>query len=300
MAKGNSTEDIIKAAGGNGRNRGFGSVPLSLLEVDWTTDGRDRTSKKYREHYQKVKAYIVGQQAITATLEAHRRSFDEQFLIMVDGRTSVTAAKEAIAEGLINTPETEFFVPVRIVSGSDLDILARQFNAQETLGFSPLEKANQVSRMYKTAGEMPEKVAQVLSISVQQVEQYLELIYLPERVKQLIIDERVAATTALDASKRFSGDELVNILTSAVEAKVEEAEEHNKAVSPNGQKKSKKLSKTDLRRAELLNDPDINKKMLQWISNIEDVLSMDTDSIDPVLLEKLHDAAMKVFDNPRK
>ena len=286
-------EEVIKSVGG-GKQSGKFAVPLSMLKVDPNLDKRDRTTERYHQHFSNIKAGIVTRKGIEDTIEVHRGVGENaDTLYVINGRTRTYAALEAISEGFLGdiTADT-LLVPVEVKQGSELDFLATQLRTQQVLTLSASEQAAIVAEMVRTAGGLEDKVAEALGKSIKQVQDLLKVDRLLPQVKEMISSGQVAVSTAVELSESHSGPELVELLTSAKEAKDTQPDTDK----PKGKGKPKdRLTKRDIFNAKF-NNQSGEKQTADRTSMVNDIIAMlEDENTDPFTLSQMHKLAVAEF-----
>lgn len=183
-----------------------------------------------------------------------------------EGHCRRRAMLQAIEEGADIGPQ-----PLIEFKGDDTEADALIITSQAGAKLTPLEIARVCQRM-TNRGKSKTEIAKLIGCSSQHVSNLLDIHTLPDRIKQLIHDERVSATTALQIYNE-SGEAAIELLEGAAEGI-----EPGKKVTP------KKVAK-----------PKAPKPKPEATS---EVLLRLRDELDELLrLEHCHGVTLEVIDN---
>ena len=281
---------LAKVVSDNGGkvSRTIFTVPISMLDVIIEDDTRDRTTDRYRRHFETIKDGIVDAGGIQDIVTGYRgKGDDENTIFITNGRTRFYAAIEALEEGLFGDEVTEdtLMVEVKIRQGSELDHLGTQLRAQNSLDFTVQEKSNLIRKALRLAADDVGIVCDRLGLKKAEVQRYIDFDALPVPVKNLVNQGTVKLTVALDTAKDHSDDELITILTAAAEIK----EDINASDKPKGKGyKSNQLTKSDLYLAKLQTkgDDHVTQVVTEQRNTVTEALTLE--GLDPYVLNKIH------------
>ena len=142
-----------------------------------------------------------------------------------DGHCRRLAMLRAIEQGIDLGPQ-----PLIEFKGDDSEADALIVTSQAGVKLTPLEVAAVCQRM-ANRGKTKAEIAGLLGISSQHVSNLLNVHTLPDAIKQLVADDKVAATTALKVYDEY-GEEAAGILDVAVKAEAPGKKVTPKAIKP--------------------------------------------------------------------
>lgn len=179
-------------------------VPLSLIKVKKGFNPRDLDKPETRAKIANIKeAYKRGE--YVTPIEA---AIDGGVVLIVDGECRFTAAQQAHKELLLEKKDGLEHLIVLPSKGTALERKIRTHKANEGEKLTQLEQATLVRDLQlgdKAEGIKPmdrESIANLLNFSVSWVDKLIVLAKMPDEVKQLVIDGKIAPDVAADYFKK--------------------------------------------------------------------------------------------------
>lgn len=225
---------------GVGKKSGY-TIPHEMLRFDSKDDFRDRTTDRYREHLENLKRSIL-ENGIEEPISGYRvvEPDGNELIFATNGRTRYQAVSELIAEGKLKPEDIRYSLNLEDSRSSAIDHLFRQFRANNSLNFEPVEEANlfrrAVSLLNMDEDDAIAEISKNTGYSIAQVRLRLDLAYTPKQVQELVADGSLGITTAVNTVKELTtahGDQTqaIEVLTEAVE----EAKKQGKKKATQGQ-----------------------------------------------------------------
>lgn len=266
-------------------------MPLAMLRV--AEDSRDRTTQRYKDHYDAVYAGIVKAGGVEDTIKGYGSTDEEsgeQIIVITDGRTKFYAASAAVAAGEL-PDDIRVSVQTHNKFAGVLQYLGTELRSQRVLPLTVSEEANIVQKMFVAAAEDVSIVVKESIFKKAEVEKLLRVYYLDPRVKAMIDDGTIAYTTALDAADSY-GDDTEKLL--AVLNKAREMKDEGQTTTGRGST-GKRISEGDRYRAELALLPEETRdsKLYTMRTEVESIVNME--GIDPFQLDRAHKILLKAL-----
>lgn len=205
----------------SGKTDCFMADPRKIV-VDPDYNCRDMNSAETLAHIEWLTDSIM-QNDFTSELHVIRRGLD---VVLRRGHCRLAAALKAIERG----KKLEGVPVIQMRGNEELDLLFDQETSNSGLRLDPLARARLV-RKARALGVAPDEIARRMNWkSVASVNQHLEMLEMPEPVKDMVRERSVSVTTALAVTKA-NGAEAPTILKNA-KAKVEASGKKNQKVRP--------------------------------------------------------------------